>query len=479
MERFQHLLRTGTTPTFLIIAVLCLSACDRPPHSLKSPNMTALSPRLSPLFEKTKIVCFGHFVVEVPATATVVYGPAWVDAPIVYFPGEADKMAQHVAANLAAVEKHRDYLREGSEFLSKESMFGKVIDGAVLGQKLVFGSLDHATYSIHSIIPIGNDLFVQHAKSAIHKNDEIKKLNTVASHLRQRAPDEVPSEAGTCIDGGLVAWQPEFEKVTVGIRLKEFPDVHFSIEVLKNQNYLPELSDLETRLKSAEKDESSWYSRVTFFRRGPRQIGDWKGQEALALKPAQESTKESHEFHFVSLGAPNAPLQPELNIQLDTGANGKHTGAVKPSLSNEEAIALWDKLTGTIRVRSLGGKKSSSAESPKSPLATLVATGDACPQTGWWQCAEGDSIEGGRRRQFQAGEAMPHAVLLGVPNLWQKVTGDRPRHMSSTVWTLVDYGTEHALPSPIGNDSSTLVNLALTPEASLAAEAKEKKPDIA
>lgn len=478
MRRLQRFLRTGPTPTILIIAALCLSACDRFPHSLKSPNMTALSPRLNPLFEKTKTVCFGHFVVEVPATATVVYGPAWVNSPIVFFPGEADKVAQHVAANLVEVEKHRDYLREGSELLSSESMFGKVIDGAVPGQKLVFGSLDHVTYSIHSIIPVGNDLFVQHAKGAIRKNDEIKNLNTVASNLRQRASDEVPSEAGTCIDGGLVSWQPEFEKVTVGIRLKEFPDVHFSIEVLKNQNYLPELSDLETRLKSAEKDGGSWYSRVTFFRRGPRQIGDWKGLEALALKPAQENTKESHEFHFISLGAPNAPLQPELNIQLDTGASGHHMGAVKPSLSNEEVVALWDKLTGSIRVRSLGGKKTSSVESLKAPLASLVATGGTCPQTGWWQCVENDSIEGGRRRHFAAGESMPHAVLLGEPNLWQKMTGDRSRHTRATVWRLVDYDTEPAVPSPMADESLPLAAPAPVPPLPETDATKDAPPSM-
>lgn len=478
MRRLHHFLRTGTTPTILFIAALCLSACDRFPHSLKSPNMTALSPRLNPLFEETKTVCFGHFVVEVPATATVIYGPAWVNAPIVFFPGEADKVAQHVAANLVEVEKHRDYLREGSELLSNESMFGKVIDGAVPGQKLVFGSLDHVTYSIHSIIPVGNDLFVQHAKGAIRKNDEIKKLNTVASNLRQRASDEVPSEAGTCIDGGLVSWQPEFEKVTVGIRFKEFPDVHLSIEVVKNLNHLPELSDLETRLKSAEKDGGSWYSRVTFFRRGPRQIGDWKGLEALALKPAQESTKESHEFHFISLGAPNAPLQPELNIQLDTGASGHHMGAVKPSLSNEEAVALWDKLTGSIRVRSLGGKKTSSAESPKMPLVSLVATGGACPQTGWWQCVEDGSIEGGRRRHFAAGESMPHAILLGEPNLWQKMTGNQPRHTRATVWKLVDYETEPAASSPIADELSPLAAPAPVPPLPEANATKDAPPSI-
>jgi hypothetical protein len=441
--------------------------------------MSTLSPRLQALFEKTKTVCFGHFVVAVPATATVVYGPAWVHSPIVFFPGEADKVAQHVAANLVEVEKHRDYLREGSELLSDESMFGKVIDGAVPGQKLVFGSLDHVTYSIHSIIPVGTDLFVQHDKGAIRKNDGIEILNKVAGNLRQRAAEEVPVESGTCIDGGFVSWQPEFEKVTVGIRLKEFPDVHLSIEVLKNQNHVPELSDLETRLKAAEKDGGNWYSRVTFFRRGPRRIGDWEGLEALALKPAQENTSESHEFHFISLGAPNAPLQPELNIQLDTGASGFHKGAVKPSISDEEAVALWDKLTGAIRVRSVGGKKSSSPESTSAPLASLVATGAACPRTGWWQCVEGENIEGGRRRHFKVGESMPQAVLVGEPNFFQKLTGERPRHARPTVWKLVEYDAELAAQlAPIEESSLLAALVPALPESATKSEAPPGSSEI-
>jgi hypothetical protein len=436
-------------------AMICLGACNRVPQNLKRPDMTSLSPDLQLLFKDTKTVCFSHFIVEVPATATLVYGPAAVDSPIAFFPGEADRLQRHVEAKLAEVEKHRDYLEKGSEFLGHESMFGKVIDGAMPGQKLVFGSVDHATHSIYSFIPIGKDLFVQSADGAISKDAEIKNLNTVASHLRQRAEAEVPGEAGTCISGGFVSWQPEFEQVTLGIRLKEFPDVHFSIDVVKNQKYLSHSSDLAARLEGAEAEGGSWLSRVTFFRRGPRQLGDWKGFEALALKPAQEHEMESHEFHFISLGEPSAPLQPRLDVQLDTGASGHHKGAVRPSLSNEDAVALWDKLTSSIRVRPLGGKKISSVESTKAPLASLVGTGGACPQTGWWQCVEGDNIEGGRRRHFAAGESMPHAILLGEPNLWQKMTGDQPKHTRKTVWKLVDYDTEPIAPlsSPIGRES--------------------------
>ena len=131
-------------------------------------------------------------------------------------------------------------------------------------------------------------------------------------------------------------------------------------------------------------------------------------------------------------------------------------GKVKPSLTNEEAVALWDKLTGSISVRPLGSKKSSAADSPKTPLASLVRTGASCSQTGWWQCTEGDNIEGGKRRHFTAGETMPHAILLGEPTLWQKLSGERPKHTTATVWQLLEYDEVDAAESSPANHNLTL-----------------------
>jgi hypothetical protein len=358
--------RPAALAATLAFAALCLNFYDRTPESLKRPNMTALSPRLQPLFAKTKTVCFGQFVVEVPASATVVYGPADVDYPIEYFPGEGAKVGQRVAEQLRDVEKDRIFL--GEDGIVKFPLFGKVIDGAVSGQKLVFGSKDRVSYSIDSFIPIGNDLFVQHTPSAIPKDESVDSMNTAAKLLRLRAENEVPTEPGACIEGGFVAWRPEFERASLGVRLKEFPDVHFSVEVSKNQKYLVESSALEPRLKAAEKDGGSWYSRIKFFRRGPRELGNWKGSEVLARIPAQENTVESHEFAFVSLGAVNDSLQPKLDIKLDTGVKDDQTASVKPSLTDEEAVALWDKLITSIRVRPTGDSvKQSSTAPPRSP----------------------------------------------------------------------------------------------------------------
>ena len=74
--------------------------------------MQQLPTRLHPLFEKTKPVCFGRFVMDIPSTAIMTYGPAEAGVPIEYFPGEAATVAKRVAEHLVEVEAERRYLDE-------------------------------------------------------------------------------------------------------------------------------------------------------------------------------------------------------------------------------------------------------------------------------------------------------------------------------------------------------------------------------
>lgn len=427
---------------------LCLNACSPTPATLKKPNMNDLSPRLLALFETPKTICFGRFILTIPSTATVVFGPGAADGgDIEYYPGAALTIETRIAVLLREIEKDREFL--DTDDLERFALFGKVINGALPTQKLVFGSRDHATYSIDSFISKGNDLFIQSAVSAVSKDETISRQNNTARHLRIRAEDEVPTEPGICIDGGFLASDPKFEKVAIGIRLKEFPDVHLSVEVIKNQDYLVDSNELQPRLAGAARDGGTLYSRIKFLRRGDRQLGDWKGYEVLARKPAQVESTESHEFHFMSLGARNDPLQPQLDIQLNTGVKEDRAANVKPSITDDEAVALWDKLTNSIRVRPTGhAAKQTEATLPKAPLGTFMDTGSTCPQTGLWQCSEGGDFAGGRRRHFTAGQYMPHAVLLGKPGVWQTLKGERPTHEIATVWQLVEYDPVPAVPKP-------------------------------
>lgn len=401
--------------------------------------MNPLPSRVQSLFlNKSKAVCFGQFVVEVPDSATVVYGPTDVAYPIDFFVGEAERLRNHVETRLIEVEKERRFLAKSD--LIEFPLFGKVVDGIVPGQKLVFGSKDPAFYSIDSFIPIGKDLFVQHASTAVSKVDAIASLNMAAKQLRGRLANEVPTEPGACIEGGFVAWRPEFERASIGVRFKEFPDVHFSIQVIKNQEYLVESSALEPLLHRAEKETGHWYSTIKFLRRGPRQLGAWHGSEALARMPAQKENTDVHEFAFIALGAPRDPLLPSIDIKLDTGVKDDNKASVKPSLTDEEAVALWDKLTSSIRVRPTGeAAKKEGGPAPITPLGELFDSGTPCPQSGWWKCSDHGEIADGRRRHFIAGELMPQVVLLGAASAWQRLTGQRTTHTLATYWHLIEY----------------------------------------
>jgi hypothetical protein len=121
--------------------------------------MTTLSPRLQPLFEKTRTVCFGRFVMQVPASATVVYDPSDVETSIEYFEGQGDKVTEHMAARLAEVEDERRFLMKTD--IPRLPLFGKVIDGVMPGQKIVIGSKDRVGFAVDSFLVVGKDLFVQ------------------------------------------------------------------------------------------------------------------------------------------------------------------------------------------------------------------------------------------------------------------------------------------------------------------------------
>lgn len=179
------------------------------------------------------------------------------------------------------------------------------------------------------------------------------------------------------------------------------------------------------------------------LRRGARQIHGWlNGFEALSRTPEQAEIHSIHDFAMDFRGVPSDPLKPYVEIQMQTGVADNVAGATKASLSDEEAIAVWDKITSTIRVRPTGAAAVKTAETdsgPRLPLGELAATGRACPQTGWWVPDEPKDTQGDRRQHIKAGERMPHVISLGEPSIWQKLKREKPIYRTATMWKLVSY----------------------------------------
>lgn len=431
------------------IAVLIVSAlpsgCKRDTKISERNSMTTLSSRLEPLFEKTRTVCFGRFVMHVPSTAVVVYGPAQVGTSIEYFAGQGDKVAEHLSARLAEVENERQFLLKTD--IPRLPLFGKIIDGVRSGQKIVFGSKDQVGYAVHSFIPVGEDLFVQYIDSILPDKEIVADFNAVASHLRPRAQGEIPAEPGSCIEGGFIPLEQEYERATVGIRLQEFPDVHISVDVHKNQEFLanrssPSILREQARLAAEDAGLGAVFARAKILRQGALQLEGWKGEELALVTPAYKDDKAVHEFRFHSVGAVRDSLQPEIDIRLDSGVKDNRKANVNPSITDEEALALWDKLIRTIRVRRPSDATATTAATRRTPIGSVARTGEICPQTGWWECTESKSTDRSAKRLLRAGEPVPHAQLDSKSGLWQRFFGERKRHMPA-VWKLVGFDDQN------------------------------------
>ena len=438
----------------LFLAVLCLlnTNYSRASKEWTTPLMTTLSSRLQPVFAKTKTVCFGRFMVEIPESSIVAWGPATLELGIGVFPNRADevkeageKFAQELRSTKAISHEYVPLLLS-EELIARPP--GKIITG--------YESFDAIKeLKINGYFSWDNDGVIIDARPLLeNRNRAVEKIKSIAQRLRLRGEGEIPSEPGNCIESAFLAdrlvegEEPPSEHVRIGFRLKEFPDTHLSIRIGPSNPHHSEGNSFEWRLAQLERElkaENPDHPRLKtrYMRRGPRQIQEWlNGWEALSHSPGEPGVHGIHDFIMQFKGVPGDLLKPYADIRMQTGVADNAAGAIKPSLTDDEAVAVWDSITSSIRVRPPGmalGAADTTKLPPRLPLGELVATGRACPQTGWWEPSEPGDVLGGRRQRFRAGEQMSHALLLGPQTLWQKLKGERPTHRTATVWQLVGY----------------------------------------
>lgn len=410
--------------------------------------MTKLTPRLQAMFEKTKTVCFGRFLIDVPVSATVAWGEVDVPLGVNVYPdrvAEVNELAKKFIVKLnseKAIYKKYVPLLISVEDLSQPE--GKIVTGyedfeAVNGLQ------------INGYFRMNNDGVVIDSRPLQDDKDQtIADIKSIARRLRRLPENEIPTEPGNCIEYAFLPDDPAADKahlgelIRIGFRLKEFPDTHLSIFVGPSNPHYEDSGSLKWQLERLEKrlkteDPNHPQLKTRYLRRGDRQIHDWVGGfEALSHTPDQSEGQPIHDFGMDFRGVPSDPYKPYADIRMQTGVEGNVAGATKASLTDEEAIAVWDRITSTIRVRPTSAASVKVAEGgpgPRRPLGELAATGRTCPQTGWW--ASGDA-QGGSQ-YVKVGDIMPHAITSGEPSLWQKFKGERPSYRTATVWKLVGY----------------------------------------
>ncbi|RZM25622.1 MAG: hypothetical protein EOO88_18645 [Pedobacter sp.] len=105
---------------------------------------------------------------------------------------------------------------------------------------------------------------------------------------------------------------------------------------------------LLARIKSAQKTQGALYPKRDVLREGKRDVQHWHGEESLIRRP-----DGTHDFEWAFVGTPKDVTNPsEYGVAMFTKVAHNMVGAAKAaSVSDDEAVALWDKLLSGLKFR--------------------------------------------------------------------------------------------------------------------------------
>jgi hypothetical protein len=282
---------------------------------------------------------------------------------------------------------------------------------------------------------------------------KVENLAKLVAKLVPNPSNEAPTEPGFCI---YRAWfqdrlsADQGEQIIMHAQLPSHPDIDLMLILAAGnkpdkQSLLQRSADVDARMSPSEK------TRLSNLRAAPRTIGGIAGDE-LVTRAVEMNDAIVYGFWWEVNGTEDNVLIPHLSFTMETGKSDN--GPVPSSLSERAAMALWDEISSSIRLRPTQERKPVAAEPPPTPLGTYALAGDRCPESGWWLCGDGGKgigVLGGQRQYIRKGERMPQALLLPPQTLWEKLRGMQPSYESKnqTSWKLVDKRNRKRVPSPV------------------------------
>lgn len=211
------------------VFLACLQACS-PNYSYKEkavPGPVQLSPRLSKLFSKTKLVCFGRYALEIPVEAQLVWGSASFPSDVEVFPGGLDVSKQRIKDHIAELNE------DDKTVEITYNQAGPVENSWQIRYYPNEFAKSDGLYFFNTYINKGELTFLLSGAIENGETEDAAASREAmrAKSLRLRTPDEIPAEPGYCIEHGFMAGSSyeDQEMVNAGIMIPSLPDISFSV----------------------------------------------------------------------------------------------------------------------------------------------------------------------------------------------------------------------------------------------------------
>ena len=420
--------------------------------------------KVARMTQKMKTVCIGRFLIDMPdETRLELRGPR-IDGFDISSSDESEadfraRLAQREAQLRAAPDRlggNRN-VESATEVRTDNGVVGKVfVHSRTVMEGTQARGLELERYRYEGVA-IEAMLHGQGMSFTLVANDydpgQIENLPRLVAKLVPNPHNQIPTEPGFCIDR---AWfrdpltADQGEQVMMSAQLPSHPDIEFLIILAAGnkpdkQSLLERGADTQSTLPLTDR----W--RISNLRAVRRTIGGIIGDE-LVKRVAELNDAIVYSFWWEVDGTEDNVLVPHLVFKMTTGEGDN--GPVPSSLSQDAAMALWDKISSSIRLRPSQPRAPVATVAPPTPLGTYAWAGDRCPESGWWSCSAGGNgvgVLGGQRQYIKKGERMPQALLLPPQTLWEKLRGMQPSYESKTQtsWKLVDKRNRKRVPSPL------------------------------
>lgn len=298
--------------------------------------------RIEQLFQHTKLLCFGRYVLTAPVDSRLAFGRDFPTLPDQA--GDIEKILAAERKKILAVDETAEitYFGKGPApntwlIRSHEDKFAK--------------ELELEAFRIYYVV--GPHIFVDGDATDLGSTADsiLRDIVETARDLRVREPDEVPTDQGLCHEYGFTrvdgSQGPALSQA--GLHIAALPDVVFSVE--SNQSQSTEGSNGYGLLKliaDRKREAGSSYPKLTTLREGRKKVHHWNGEESLI-----RDTDGSHEFEWMFIGETGNVARPALlHAAMFTKVASDRVGAAaSSSVNDEEAIALWDKLLDGLKFR--------------------------------------------------------------------------------------------------------------------------------
>ena len=354
MKRFPLLL--------IALGVACvLSACQREPRLTPQEQATVTT-----LTAHLKTRCVGRYLIDMPTDAAL-FGSLEVQGVSI----EAKAMsldAYHAAMKARSNELATTTSAYGYRFVYADT----AIQGIPESRYFVsLGNVYQRPDSIRIIeayrwdhgYQIKMTIEASSAKDSVYfKNDPSVRddpdmtnvsakgqlVASLLSRARGRADDEIPSEPGVCFQGGWLVGKP-WDKENVGLQF--VPAQHNDVSVDMDTSNIQTSDTLMQRggdINAMLRDVNGHT-----IRKGAVELAGMHAEEWLV---AGQTVLEVPGFLFAleANSRIGSPLTPLVTLQMDVGSPNRILQAShleKASLTEGEAVSLWDAISRTLRPR--------------------------------------------------------------------------------------------------------------------------------